>query len=629
MDASLAQFRTKKAGSHNAFYKLGTCLMVLALLYFGRPVLLPVALSVLIAFVLTPLVYLLERWRLGRIPSVLAASGLAFALIGLSAWALVSQLHGLAADLPSHRMEIKNKISSLSVGENSTLSRLMEMFDDVLGNRTQVAGNMIEGDAADASAATGLKSQVPQTIVIRADESSQLSKAIEILLPIVEPLASAALVIVLVMFLLIRREDVRFRMISLMGDSALTGTTRLMSDTAERVSSYLLNLLLVNAGFGLLFGIGLYLLGVPYAALWGFLTLCFRFIPFLGSPASVLFPLLISFATSEGWSQTISVAIFFVVAELITNNVIEPIIFGKSTGLTPIALLVAALFWAWLWGPIGLLLSTPLTVCLVVLGQHLPQLRSLKVLLAEQPVLDARLQYFQRLLAGDQREAARVFDEYVKGFGQDRAFDEVVIPALKVTRRERDTGVITSQEQRFIWDSIRTSVLHNDASSTVPSSDLKIYGYPVHDPAEEIMLAMLNASLGSVATMKRLTTKHLPNRAIEEIVEQQPTFVVLSLLPPGGLRQTTFICRQLKEKCPSSRIVVLFGGKPKNYDELLVKLRESGASYLTTSIEQTKKQIIGSLDDLLPKLNTGAAVGAGGKLAEVPTRAAVEDLHHA
>ncbi len=609
--------------------------MVLSLLYFGRPVLLPVALSVLLAFVLTPLVLLLERWRLGRIPSVLVASGLAFALIGISVWALVSQLHGLAADLPSHRMEIKNKISSLSVGENSTLSRLTEMFDDVLGNRTQATANKIEeGADSETSPPTESLTPAPQTIVIRENESSQFSRAVEIFLPVVEPLASAALVIVLVMFLLIRREDVRFRMISLMGDAALTGTTRLMGDTAERVSSYLLNLLLVNAGFGLWFGIGLYLLGVPYAALWGFLTLCFRFIPFLGSPASVLFPLLISFATSEGWSQTIYVAIFFLVSELITNNVIEPIVFGKSTGLTPIALLIAALFWAWLWGPIGLLLSTPLTVCLVVLGQHLPQLRSLKVLLAEQPVLDSRLQYFQRLLAGDEREADKVFDDYVKDFGQDRAFDEVVIPALKVTRRERDTGVITADEQRFIWESVRTSIQRTsipqiDARPSEPPSDLKIYGYPVHDPAEEIMLAMLDASLGSMATIKRLTTKHLPNRVIDEIAQQQPAFIVLALLPPGGLPQTTYICKQLKEKCPNSRIAVLYGGKPKHYDDLLVKLRESGASYLTTSIEQTKQQIIGSLDDQSPKPKENVLVDAGKDLTNIPANAVVEGLDHA
>ncbi len=567
--------------------------MVLVVLYFGRPVLLPIALSVLLAFILTPLVVLLERWRLGRVPSVLLASFFAFALIGLSSWGLLSQLHGLAAELPNHQREIKNKINSLSVGENSTFSRLSQMFDELLGKGANE-------EVALENADTDLQSTRPiaqPPIVILKEEKSQFARAIEMLHPVLEPLASAAMVVVLVMFLLICREDVRFRMISLMGDSALTGTTRLMTDTAQRVSSYLLNLLLVNAGFGVVFGLGLALFGVPYAALWGFLTLCFRFIPFLGSPASVLLPLLISFATSNGWSQLIYVAIFFVVIELLTANVIEPVVFGKSTGLTPIALLIAALFWAWLWGPIGLLLSTPLTVCLVVLGQHLPNLRSLKVLLAEQPVLDARLQYFQRLLAGDRLEANKVFDEYTKEFGQDRAFDEVVIPALKVAGRERDNGIITADEQRFIWDAARTSVHRSSETATARTTASIVCGYPVHDPAEEIVLAMLAESLAPITEMKLLTTKHLPNRAIEEIVDQQPAFVVLAMLPPGGLPQTSYMCKQLKMKCPNSKIIVLSCGKPKKYDELLVKLRTSGASYLTTSIEQTKRQIVGAIDD--------------------------------
>lgn len=567
--------------------------MVLVVLYFGRPVLLPIALSVLLAFILTPLVVMLEKWQLGRVPSVLLASFLAFAMIGLSAWALVSQLHGLASELPDHQREIQQKISSLSIGKNSTFSRLSQMFDDVLGNH-------INEEVVSAEGELGLESTRPivqPPVVVLKDETSQLAKAIEIVHPIIEPLASTAMVVVLVIFLLICREDVRFRMISLMGDSALTGTTRLMTDTAQRVSSYLLNLLLVNAGFGIVFGIGLFLLGVPYAALWGFFTLCFRFIPFLGSPASVLFPLLISFATSDGWSQLIYVAVFFIVIELLTANVIEPIVFGKSTGLTPIALLVAALFWAWLWGPIGLLLSTPLTVCLVVLGQHLPTLRSLKVLLAEQPVLDARLQYFQRLLAGDSLEAKKVFDAHAKEFGRDRAFDEVVIPALKVARRERETGIITSDEQRFIWDSARTSVHQVFETTHARATAGLVCGYPVHDPAEEIVLAMLAESLASVADMKLLTTKHLPSRAVAEMVELQPKFVVLALLPPGGLPQTSYMCKQLKQKCPESKIIVLSCGKPKKYDELLVKFRTYGASYLTTSIEQTKRQILGGMDD--------------------------------
>ena len=440
------------SGIAAVFYTLATILMVLALLYFAKPVLVPIALSAMLAFVLSPVSMTLERWsvkkrRIGRVGSVLVATGLAFGLIVLATWALVSQVQSLAADLPNHKTEIKSKIASLKVSEDSTFSQLTEMFQELFpeaGVRAEAAREQIQNDLGEDADSS---SEASRTIVVASADDGRIAAASEILVPVVEPLATAALIIVLVMFLMICREDVRYRLISLMGDKALTGTTRLMVDTADRVSKFLLYLFVVNASFGIWFGVGLYLLDVPYAPLWGFLTLCFRFIPFLGSPASVLFPLLISVATSSGWSQPVYVLMFFAASELITSNIIEPVVFGKTTGLTPIALLVAALFWAWIWGPIGLLLSTPLTVCLVVLGQHLPNLRFLKVLLAEQPALDSRLQYFQRLLAKDAKGAMKVIAEYRREHGDEKAFEEVLLPALQWTRRERSKDHITQRKR--------------------------------------------------------------------------------------------------------------------------------------------------------------------------------------
>ncbi|GAA5505861.1 hypothetical protein Rcae01_01309 [Novipirellula caenicola] len=602
--------------------------MVLAMLYFGKPVFVPIALSVLLAFILTPLVSVLEKWKLGRLPAVLLASGLAFAIIGMAMWALVSQVQTLAVDLPNHQQEIKSKLESFQLREDSTVNRLSNMFNELF----PTPGAVVEPDSPDDPIAVVEEvTAPPPTIVVASEPESPFTAATEILLPVVEPIANVAFVIVLVMFLLLRREDIRYRLISLMGDAALTGTTRLMRDTAERVSKYLLNLLLVNAGFGLWFGVGLYLMGVPYAPLWGFLTLCFRFIPFLGSPASVLFPLLVSVATSTGWTQPIAVLVFFTVSELVTGNVIEPVLFGKTTGLTPVALLVAALFWAWIWGPVGLLLSTPLTVCLVVLGQHLPHLRSLKVLLAEQPVLDARLQFFQRLLAQDFMEGRRVYKQYVNEFGQERAFDEVLIPALSWTRIERGKESISAAEEQFIWRATRDSFIlddkkHSDASEEVAVVENKLtdpedqgndeaadhgdpgtlntrrrrlFGHPVHHESEEIALAMLSQLVGNDCEVELSTTKELPSQVVSKISRSQPDVVVLSVLPPGGLPQLKYMCSEIRASQPTVPIVVTYLGKMKDYDELLVRVREAGASYLTTSLSQTKHQI----DVLLKEIN--------------------------
>jgi predicted PurR-regulated permease PerM len=529
--------------TEKVFYGLGSVVLILTILYFGKPVLLPIALGVLLAFILNPVVQILEKWRLGRIPAVLLTSGMAFLLILVATWALASQIHSLAGELPDHTSEIKRKIESFKTDKTSTLGRLTGMVQELFPSKpeklvdeaavkenateddNEITNNGPSGREIEGTQEPSDQKELPAPVyVVRepAAPPATLETAKSLLLPILEPLAIAALVVVLVIFLLVEREDVRYRAISLSGNAALTGTTRLMRDAAERVSRYLLYLFGINAAFGIWFGAGLYLMGVPYAPLWGFLTLFFRFIPFVGSPASVLFPLLINIATSSGWSQPLWVAVFFGVSELITANVIEPILFGKTTGLTPIALLVAVLFWTWIWGPIGLLLSTPLTVCLVVLGHHIPHLRSLKVLLAEQPVLDARLQYFQRLIAGDTTESARIFENYVGLKGRTQAFDDVVVPALRWARREKELNNITAVEESFIQQSTMEIVQQSSSGSTgqqiVPAelpierNELngeeidqdrpKVYCHPVHHEFEELVQSMLKESQHNQAAPK-------------------------------------------------------------------------------------------------------------------------------
>ncbi|MCA9010406.1 MAG: AI-2E family transporter [Planctomycetaceae bacterium] len=609
----------KKRPSHRVFHRLGSLLMIIVVLYFGKPVLVPIALSVLLAFILTPLVNVLEGWKLGRMLSVLVASGLAFAFIGLTFWATAAQIQHLASDLPNHTSEIRAKVISLRMDDNSTLGRLSKMLKDIfppeIVEGQTLAEASVDPETANGKIATGNDAPAQIPVIVTAPVESHIVSAFDILLPIVEPLATTALVVVLVMFLLLRREDVRYRMISLMGDSALTGTTRLMRDTADRVSKYLFHLLIVNALFGFWFGVGLYLLGVPYAALWGFLTLCFRFIPFLGAPASVLFPLLISIATATGWSQPIWIMLFFTVSELLTANVIEPVFFGKTTGLTPIALLVAALFWAWIWGPVGLLLSTPLTVCLVVLGQHLPHLKSLKLLLAEQPPLDSRLQYFHRLLAQDTTEGRRVFVDYVSQFGEARAYDEVIVPSLCWTRRERMADSISAEEEAFIEQSTRDIVsvvspkeaeVHqdtdgdSDAVADVNSIDdvnatrqpFTVSGYPVHHESEEISLKMLKNLLAADCDVTLASTHQLPSKVIAEFAATQPDVIVLLVMPPGGLPQVKYMCAELSRRCPDSSLIITCLARVKNYDDLLVRFRRVGASALTTSLQQTMQQIL-------------------------------------
>lgn len=569
------------------FYILGSIALLVLILRVGQPIILPLVLAILFAFILAPAVRYVERTRLGRTASALLVTGMSFGILALIMWGVVTQIMVLAKDLPNHESEIKSKLESFHSSESSTVGRLTSMFEGLLASEEKKAAQ--EGDAA--------------TIVVRDSEEtdSPLATAAHLLLPILSPLAGSLIIVVLVIFFLIRLEDVRYRIISLLGDNALTGTTRLMRDAAERVSSYLFNLLLVNAGFGIWIGAGLYLIGVPYAPLWGFLTFSLRFVPYIGTMASIVLPLLVSIATSTGWSEPLWLIGFFLVSEVILAYVIEPILFGKSTGLTPLALLVAAIFWTWVWGPVGLLLSAPLTVCLVVMGQHIPHLRSLKVLLAELPTVDSRLQYFQRLVAGDVEGGNQVALIYAKTNGTAKTYDDVIIPALRWARRERDRDTLAPEEEREIFNATQNTLLKLEdlreldraMEEQAPKApiDYHFYNYPVHHQSEELIIGMLANTMSSGFRTTAGSSKKLPSSALTEIENSNPDLVILTVIPPGGLPQTSYMCEEIRERRPGTPIIVMYLDEVEGYDELLVKLRSQGASYLTTSLAQTQHQI--------------------------------------
>jgi predicted PurR-regulated permease PerM len=322
--------------------------LIVAILYLAKPVILPLALAILLTFVLSPIVSAVQRSGLGRVPAVLTVVACTFIVLGGIGWVVGLQVQGLIHDLPGRKVEIKRKIDSLR-GSGGGISRLIGMFEEI--------GNSELDQAAQSAKATEAGNGRP-VIIAETEKRSALEQLSKIAGPVLEPLALTGLVIILVLFMLIKREDLRNRVIRLLGHGHLTGTTRVLVDTAERLSSFLLSQLLVNAGFGIVFGLSLSLIGVRYAFLWGFLTAVLRFVPYIGTWIAVAFPVLISFAMAPSWLQPVLVLALFAVFELVTANVIEPLVFGHSTGVAPIALLIAAAFWSWLWGPIGLILST-------------------------------------------------------------------------------------------------------------------------------------------------------------------------------------------------------------------------------------------------------------------------------
>lgn len=432
---------------------IATVLMILALvlvtLYVGRDLLVPIALAVLLSFVLAPLVSRLRRWRVPRVPAVVAVVALLFVVIAGFGVMVGNQIADLAGNAPAYERNIRQKIQSLDgAGDGSGIvSRVSEMV-------RHLRRDVQEAASADQPPSPGVNPDAPQVqapVLVRVeDHESPVEVLTNYLGPVLAPLATLGMVLVFTLFILLQREDLRDRFIRLAGSGDLSRTTVAMNDAGGRVSRYLLMQVVVNALYGIPVGIGLWVIGVPNPALWGVLAFVLRFIPFAGPVIAVSFPLLLSIAVDPGWTMPLLTAGLFVVLELFSNNVVEPWLYGPATGMSAVAIIVSAVFWTTLWGPVGLLLATPLTVCLVVLGRHVPQLRFLEVMFGDSPVLPDEAKVYQRLLADDPEEAVEVCEATLEQTDVPTLMDRVLLPALSLAEQDRQRGTLLPEGRHAV-----------------------------------------------------------------------------------------------------------------------------------------------------------------------------------
>jgi predicted PurR-regulated permease PerM len=425
-----------------------TTLMVIvavaAILHLGQDVFLPLAMAVLLTFALSPVVSFLRNRGLRHFTSVLLAVFVAFLVIGLFVLTMVFQIGLLAQELPSFQANILQKLNSFTESGDGTglIARLGEMLSSI----NSEISNAVPASTDTAPALTET-APLPVEVIERQSVVEVLSGLI---LPLVSPVATAGLVIVVVIFMLLEREEIRDRFIRLVGSRDLHQTTQMLEEAGGRVAKYLLIQLLVNTIYGVAIGLGLWAIGVPNALLWGLVTLVMRFVPFIGSILAAAFPLFLAFAVSPGWSAVLWTAALFMVVELITSNLIEPWLYGSRTGVSPLSIIVCAVFWTWIWGPLGLVLSTPLTVCLVVLGRHLPQFEVFDILFGDEPALAPHSRLYQRLLAGDPIESTFRAEEALEEMFLADYYAEIGIPALLLGQHDFERGVMTTaQEDRL------------------------------------------------------------------------------------------------------------------------------------------------------------------------------------
>lgn len=532
--------------------------LIVVTLYVAADILMPIALAVLLGFVLTPIVSRLERWRLGRVPSVLAVVVLLFlAIIGFGA-VVGSQLGDLADNLPTYQRNIHTKIESLrsataSTGDRGAIKQATEAFRDLkqeLENATGGATPAQQGTtAAPAPQANPATPPRREPVPVRIDQSDTgvFDLVSRVLGPAMTPIATAGMVLVFTIFMLLQREDLRDRLIRLVGSGDLSRTTEAMNDAGERVSRYLLMQVVVNVTYGIPIGVGLWLLGVPNPLLWGLLATVLRFIPFLGPVIASAFPILLSFAVDTGWTLPLLCIALFVAVELFSNNVVEPWLYGTATGLSSLAIIVAAVVWTTLWGPIGLLLATPLTVCLVVLGRHVPQLHFLEVMLGDRPVLPDEAKVYQRLLARDPTEATELAEERLGTCSPVELADGLLLPALSLAEQDRQRGTLNPEGRQAVAEGM-ASLLDELSDTVAPAGDvphvLCVGARNNLDEAAAGLLAYLLTGRGVRTDV--VPCEKVSSRTIASLGTAGVDAVVLSSLNPSALGHSRRLVRRLR-----------------------------------------------------------------------------------
>jgi predicted PurR-regulated permease PerM/GAF domain-containing protein len=581
---------------------------VVAALYFGRSVFVPIALATLITFLLSRLVTRLERW-IGRIAAVLVTVIAMFTIFAGASWVIGSQVIDLADKLPDYQANIVAKIRSLRLPAGGPLARLSSSVH-VLQNELVAASPAPSTDRARGDSSTRTSQPVASPIPVKVIEGRSAIPQLmqETLSAILSPLGTAALVLLLVIFMLLKREDLRGRLIRLVGQGRISTTTRAMEDAGRRVSRYLSTQFLVNTCYGICVALGLQFIGVPNAALWGVLAGVLRFIPYVGPWVGALLPVLLSFAISSSWLTPLKAIALFIVLEAIASNFIEPWLYGANTGVSPIALIISAVFWTWLWGPVGLVLSTPMTVCLAVIGRHVPRLEFLGILLSEDQALASHEEFYHRLLSFSTDSAEEFVIKYLETKSLTALYDKVLIPAIAAVEIDAHSGSVTAEQRTSAsqriheiiddfsgWEASRNDKDEqesDDLTGVAPPIGSRVLCLPASAFRDELageMLAQLLRNKGFEAENLPARLKH--EELIERTVEIRPECVCISVLPPTSIAQARHLSSAIRERLGS--VTILVGAWSARFDaeKLRERLRAAHISDVAVSLADAVQRV--------------------------------------
>ncbi|MCW2221661.1 putative PurR-regulated permease PerM [Bradyrhizobium japonicum] len=577
--------------------------LTIAALYFGREIFVPFALAVLLSFVLAPFVMRLRSWRIPRTISVLVVVFIGFSIIFSLGGLMVSQATRLAAKLPGYQQTLSDKIESLR-GLMGDGSGTLEQASTVL---KELKTELQNRDGAGRPAGGELTKQpsdkpIPIPVEVRQPDPGALSTFGAIIQPLISPLTTTGIVVIFVVFVLLQREDLRNRLVRLAGSADIQRTTAALDDAGKRLSKLFLTQIAFNGVFGLAIGIGLEFIGVPSAPLWGLVAMIMRFVPYIGALISSVFPLILAAAVGPGWQMLILTAALFVVLELLAGQVLEPLIFGHSSGLSPIAIILSASFWTWLWGPVGLVLATPLTICLVVLGRHVDRLKFLDVMLGDRPPLTPPQLAYQRMLAGDPIEAVEQAHEYLNDSSLENYYDDILLKGLRLAEADRQLGHLDQDRLNRVVSTVEELVAElgarHDVEATGPGSP------------------DLSSSPGAAITFERAGSDHA-------LIPEPPTSSISVVCIPGAGRldeATALVLAQLlryrgiqaiAEKADASSMSKLLSLELANTALVCVCYLSQPSTAKIQHVVRGLSKRIGATRILFALLGTGAAETVG------------------
>jgi predicted PurR-regulated permease PerM len=548
--------------------------LAIAALYLGHRIFIPLALALIFSFLLTPFVTLLQKIHFGRVAAVLTVVCLSLALLGAVTWGVAAQVVEIMVELPDYKDNLDAKIQALHTAKGSSLSRAAATLSDLNRELSDLPNQISVGHPLESR---GSKQAHPVPVQVTQPPSNMIEDLRGLIGPLATPAETAVIVIIFALFMLVKREDLRNRAIRLAGRGRIHIMTQALDDAGRRLSRYLLLQCMVNAAYGILFGVGLHFLGIPHALLWGVLIGVLRFVPYIGVLIAALMPVAMALAVFPGWHHAAVAFGIFVVLELTVANFVEPVLYGSHTGISSLAILVAAVFWATLWGPVGLILSTPLTVCLVVLGQHFPQLSFLAVVLGDEPVLLPEQCFYQRLLAMDTDEARSICEAYLKSNSLESLYDSIILRALKLVEQDYEREQLDLGKRKFVLRSVRNLIEDLGDSYAEPGNIASEERAPASIHFDKLQpaaapVACLAATSGAddliaMMLMQLLQQGGIPSHAIrpasiertvQSIQRSGAKSVCISSISSSSVAEARMLCRKLRAEAGDLRLVMGF-----------------------------------------------------------------------